>query len=407
MHPDGAELSSYLVPPPTKVVAMMDAPLVPAYEAPVLADVVPALLSCLGVAGFADRLRLNPARAVCLLLVDGLGWQALRAHPEDAPFLTSLAGDREPITAGFPATTATSVAALGTGLLAGQHGIVGFSFATGDGSLINALTWRTHGEGAGTDLRTRFVPEDIQPAPTTLERAAAAGVHVTLAVPRLHRGTGLTRAVLRGGDVQGVHALGDLAATALTALSGSERVFCYAYHGDLDLLGHIYGAGSLPWRLQLNHIDRLAAAIAEGLPPGRRLVITADHGMVTVPEVGRLDFDTEPVLQAGVRLLGGEPRARYVYAEPGATDDVCAAWRELIGDRAWIRTRDEAIAQGWFGPVVHGRIRDRIGDIVVAARSDFVVVRTAGESRSARLIGHHGSLTAAEQLVPLLVFDSQ
>lgn len=132
----------------------------------------------------------------------------------------------------------------------------------------------------------------------------------------------MTRAVLRGGDFRGVHALGDLAAIALTALSGSERAFCYAYHGDLDLLGHVYGVGSLPWRLQLNHIDRLAAAIADGLPPGGQLVVTADHGMVTVPEQGRLDFDTEPALQAGVRLLGGEPRARHVYTEPGATDDV-------------------------------------------------------------------------------------
>ena len=385
---------------------MMDAPVVAACGVGALVDVVPSLLSSLGVAGFADQLRLSPVRAVCLLLVDGLGWQALRAHPEDAPFLTSLTGDSEPITVGFPATTATSVATLGTGLPAGQHGIVGFSFATPDGSLINALSWRTYGERPGVDLRDRFVPEDIQPVPTTLERAAAAGVRVTLAVPHLHQGTGLTRAVLRGGDFRGVHALGDLAGAALAALAGSERAFCYAYHGDLDLLGHVYGVGSLPWRLQLNHIDRLAATIAERLPPDGRLVVTADHGMVTVPEFRRFDFDTEPALQAGVRLLGGEPRARYLYTEPGATDDVLAAWRSTIGDRAWMVTRDEAIAQGWFGPVVEDRVRARIGDIVVAARTDFAVVRSIVRSRLAPLIGHHGSLTAAEQLVPLLVFIS-
>jgi hypothetical protein len=125
---------------------------------------------------------------------------------------------------------------------------------------------------------------------------------------------------------------------------------------------------------------------------------------VTVPETSRLDFDTEPALQAGVRLLGGEPRARYVYTEPDATDDVLAAWRELIGDRAWICTRDEAIAAGWFGPVVEDRIRDRIGDIIVAARTDFAIVRSQVTPKLSRLIGHHGSLTAEEQLVPLLVF---
>jgi hypothetical protein len=45
-----------------------------------LADVVPSLLAGLGVASFADHFGLNPARGVCLLLVDGLGWRALRKH---------------------------------------------------------------------------------------------------------------------------------------------------------------------------------------------------------------------------------------------------------------------------------------------------------------------------------------
>ncbi|MBV9011028.1 MAG: alkaline phosphatase family protein [Pseudonocardiales bacterium] len=382
----------------------MEAPLVAGDGRRSLADVVPSLLASLGVVGFADRLGLKPARAVCLLLVDGLGWRSLRGHPRDAPFLTSLTEGSEPIMAGFPATTATSVATIGTGVPVGQHGIVGYTFTTPEGHLINALTWHTHVGGQRVDLRERFVPEDIQPRLTALERAAASGVRVTLAVPHVHRDSGLSRAALRGTDFQGVHTLGDLAGTALVAVSGNERSLCYAYHGDLDLLGHVYGIGSLPWRLQLAHVDRLAAAIAEGLPPGTQLVVIADHGMVTVPEEGRLDFDTEPALRAGVRLLGGDPRARYVYPEPGATDDVLATWRELIGNRAWICTRDEAIAAGWFGPVVEHHVRDRIGDLIVAARTDFAVVQSHAMPKLSRLIGHHGSLTADEQLVPLLVY---
>ncbi|MFY9809678.1 MAG: alkaline phosphatase family protein, partial [Pseudonocardiaceae bacterium] len=148
-----------------------------------LADVVPSLLAGLRVAGFTDRFGLNLARAVCLLLVDGLGWHALREHPADAPFLTSLTDGSEPITAGFPATTAASVATIATGMPVGQHGIVGYTFVTPDGDLLNALSWHTHGGGRQVDLRKRFVPEDIQPRLTALQRATAAGVRVTLAVP--------------------------------------------------------------------------------------------------------------------------------------------------------------------------------------------------------------------------------
>lgn len=381
-------------------------PQAPDYASGSLADVVPSLLAGLGVPGCANRLGLDPARRVCLLLVDGLGWHLLREHPRDAPFLHSLTQGREPITAGFPATTAASVGTIGTGVPAGQHGIVGYTFAIPEGSLINALSWHSHGTGDRVDLREVFVPEQIQPRRTALEHAAAAGVRVSLVSPPEHRGSGLNRSVLRGAEFCEVHALGDLAATALQEMSGpvAERALCYAYHGDLDQLGHLYGAGSLPWRLQLAQIDQLAAAIAEGLPPGTQLVIIADHGMVTVPEDARLDFDLEPALQAGVHQLGGDPRARYVYTEPGATADVLATWRELIGDRAWIRTREEAIAAGWFGPVVDDHVRGRIGDLVVAARTPFAVVRSHVSPRVSSLIGHHGSLTPEEQLIPLLVY---
>jgi len=102
--------------------------------------------------------------------------------------------------------------------------------------------------------------------------------------------------------------------------------------------------------------------------------------------------------EALLRILTGQD------TEPGATDDVRAAWRELIGDRAWIRTRDEAIAEGWFGPVVEPHVRDRIGDLVVAARTEFAIVQSRVTPRLSELIGHHGSLTDAEQLVPLLVY---
>jgi len=381
---------------------------VPRYGGGALADVVPSLLAGLGVPGFTNSLALDPLRKVCLLLVDGLGWRLLREHAEDAPFLASLAVGAEPITAGFPATTATSVTAIGTGLPSGQHGIVGFSFRTPDGELVDALGWCTHGTGSKVDLRERFVPEDAQPSPTALQRAADAGVHVRLAIPTQFQGTGLTRAALRGGEPRGVFALGDLAANTLRVLDENpgERTLCYAYHADVDLLGHVYGPGSLAWRLQLGHVDRLAATIAEGLPRDAALVVVADHGMVSVPEEHRVDFDQEPALRDGVRLLGGEVRVRHVYTEPGATADVAAAWRDLLGDRAWIATREQAIDDGWFGPEVADHARPRIGDLVVACRGQTGIVRSTVEPILSRLVGQHASLTADEQLVPLLVCPS-
>jgi len=168
------------------------------------------------------------------------------------------------------------------------------------------------------------------------------------------------------------------------------------------MTGHVRGVGSHAWRLQLGLVDRLAQALAERLPRDSTLVITGDHGMVDVAPEDRIDFDQEPTLQPGVRLLGGEPRARHVYTREGAQQEVLAAWRERLGDRMWILEREDAIERGWFGPTVSEGARGRIGDVIAAAQGPVGIVQPSVLSVEALLVGHHGSLTAAEQLVPFL-----
>lgn len=374
------------------------APLLPRYGERSLAEVFPAVLAALGVPGPPPAITLPPVRAAGVLLVDGLGAELLAAHPDDAPFLTSLAG--EPVTVGFPSSTSISVTSLGTGLPPGGHGIVGISFRAAPDTLLDSLHWTGPGYPNATDLRESLPPETVQAIPTALERAAADGVRVTSHGPSAFRGSGLTRAALRGGLYQGTVGLGDLAAGMVEALAGEGRRLCYGYHSDLDSVGHLQGPGSLAWRFQLRQVDRLVATIAEQLPPGSLLAVTGDHGMVSMTR--RYDADQLTGLQLGVDLLGGDPRARHVYTRPGAGADVLDAWREMLRDDAWVVPRDEAIAEGWFGPV-GPHLADRIGDVVVAARGGTGIVRSVAEPTLAGLPGQHGSLTAAEQLVPLLV----
>jgi hypothetical protein len=150
-------------------------------------------------------------------------------------------------------------------------------------------------------------------------------------------------------------------------------------------------------------VDKLAEQLASGLPPQTCLYVTADHGMVDVGPDDRLDVDEMPELRSGLAVLGGEARARHLYAQPGAAADVFATWREVLGDRAWVLPRDEAIKEGWFGPV-DARMVDRIGDVVVAAAGSFAVVATKAEPGESGLFAMHGSLTPSEQFVPALSF---
>lgn len=380
------------------------APPLPQYGSRSLGEMVPSLLHGLGVAGFANPLAIQPAARVCLLLVDGLGWELLRANPGAAPFLNSIAG--EPLTAGFPATTAASLSSLAIGVPPGEHGVVGYTMALpGYERAFNTLTWSLYGVGPRVDLTTEQVPESFQPIPTLAERAAAAGVRVHHLGPAFHEWSGLTRAIGRGERFYPADSLEAVSEGALRLLNG-PRAFVFAYHPRLDAAGHVHGVASQAWKAELVAVDHAARLMAEQLPTDTVLVISGDHGMVDLQPEERLDLADHPELADGVRILGGEARARYVGTKPGATADVLSAWRSTLGDRMWVWGREEAIATGIFGPRITDRARERMGDIVAAAYGRVGIVERTVDPAQARLIGHHGSLTPAEQLVPLLVYRS-
>ena len=370
-------------------------PSLPRYGESSLPDLSTSVLASLGVAKEPNPLQLPDADRVCLLVVDGLGWELLREHPAAAPFLSELAVAGRPLTAGFPATTATSLASLGTGRPPGQHGVLGYQVAVpGEGRLLNALRWDQ-----------RVDPVAWQPGPTIFERAAKTGVSAFRVAHSSLGGTGLSVATMRGARVVPADTFGALVGEAAAAIRQSDRALVMVYHGELDATGHVFGCTSDSWRYHLGHVDKLAEQLAGALPLGTALHVTADHGMVDVPPQDRIDADTVPGLRAGVALLGGEPRARHVYARPGAAGDVLAAWREVLGHRAWVAPRDEAVSDGWFGPV-DPRLAPRIGDVVAAPAGPFAVVATRAEPRESALIGMHGSLTPADQLVPLLTLSA-
>jgi len=366
-------------------------PTLPRYAESSLDALATSVLASLAVPGEPNPLKLPPADRVCVLLIDGLGWELLSAHPAAAPFLSELAMTSSPLTAGFPATTATSLGTIGTGRPPGQHGLLGYQVAVpGTGSLLNALRW-----DANVD------PVSWQPGSTIFERAAGAGIKAFRVAPGAFRTSGLSVAAMRGAEFLAAKTLGALVSRTVAALADASPALALVYYGDLDTTGHALGCGSDGWQYQLAHVDKLAEQLAAALPRGTVLHVTGDHGMTDVPPGDRIDVDALPELRQGIALLGGEPRARHLYCRQGAADEVLRRWAGVLGDRAWVVSREQAVADGWFGPV-DSRFAARIGDVIVAPCGPSAIVATKTEPRESALSGMHGSLTQADQLVPLL-----
>ncbi|MFG1837750.1 alkaline phosphatase family protein [Micromonospora sp. NPDC049175] len=364
-----------------------------------LADVLPSALAVLGVPGAADPLGLAPTlagvRRIAVLLVDGLGWYQLPTAAPYAPTLAGLAATAgRPLLAGFPSTTPTSLVSLGTGVPPGAHGVLGFTVRVPGTDRV-----LTHTDWAGDPS-----PLSWQPVTTQLERARAAGVTTTVVSRPEFGGSGLTLAANRGGDFRGAAGGDAVAAAMLAALAaGVGPTLVSGYHADLDRHGHLSGVDSAPWRVAATEVDALVARLVDGLPPDAALLVTADHGQLDIPAAHRFDLDTDPRLRDGIRVVAGEARVRYLHVAPGALDDVVAAWSAVLGDAARVQTRDEVVATGWFGPVPEEHLA-RIGDVVVTCNDTYAVMASRTERPMAsKLVAYHGSDTAAELTVPLLV----
>jgi hypothetical protein len=375
--------------------------MVPRYGQGSLAEVLPSVLAALGVPDSADPLRLAEVlagvRGVAVLLVDGLGYHLLSRAAAVAPMLArALAGDGATLTeltSVFPSTTPAGLVSLGTGVAPGQHGVLGFTLnVPGTDRVLNHIAWTTDPD-----------PARWQPVPTQFAKASAAGLAVRVVSRSAFAGSGLTAAAYRGAPFVGVDSVDGLVDRMVDGLSGGPALV-YGYHAGLDAAAHEYGIDSASWLAAAADVDRLLARLVDGLPADTALLVTADHGGLDVPADQRFDLDTEPRLSAGVAVVAGEARVRYLHTRPGATDDVIAAWRGMLGAAAWVVGRDEAIEAGWYGPVpaVH---RDRIGDVVVACRDGYAVLASKHEpAKVGELIAMHGSFTPVEMAIPLILF---
>lgn len=368
----------------------MSEPVLPAYGRGSLRDILPAVGAHLGVPGHDDDpVGLPSAKRYVLFVIDGLGWSLLSAAVRHTGYFAQVIGDAVKLTAGVPSTTATSITSIGTGLVPGRHGMAGYTFRNPDtAQVIAPLSWR-----CGID------PYTFQPRPPVLQQATQAGVAVSTVVPRSHVGSPLSLAALRGGVDVGIEESDDDAriAAVVDAAAAGDRSLVYTYDRRLDHTGHGSGVASQAWLDQLIALDAYTERLRDALGPDVVLLVTGDHGMIDVPPDRRVLIDDHTALSAGLDAVGGEGRFRHLYTSQ--PDAVARRWRDVLGDQAWVLTRAEAA--DWFGGL-DADVADRFGDVVVALRGDWAVL-TRSAPGELGLVGMHGSLTAAEMYVPLLI----
>jgi predicted AlkP superfamily pyrophosphatase or phosphodiesterase len=344
-----------------------------------IGGVLPALLAGRAPRGLPDWVA--SATPLVVLLIDGLGWRMYRRF---AGLLPSLAGfDGVPITSVVPSTTAAALPSLTTGVTPAEHGMLGDRIRVG-GTMLNVLQWT--------------VPDGIPPEPAAVQpHPPFAGHMVPVVSNAKFEDSGFSRAHMRGAPFFGYDGATQLVAQVDAALRRGARLV-FAYLPDADRTAHEHGLEHAAFAAALTMADGVVRGIRRNLPRAGALLITADHGHVTVDPAQRVDLSPlTPLLSA----MSGSARLRYLHARAGAVRELLPAARELVGARAWVLDRNELVASGWLGPRPSPVVAGRLGDVILAARGQATMVDPA-EGRLNSLVTVHGSLTADEMLVPLL-----
>ncbi len=322
---------------------------------------------------------------VVLLVLDGLGWNQLQDRLGMLSGLPRMAASR--ITTVAPTTTATALTSISTGLPPGEHGLIGYRMLMDDSQVLNVLRWGT----PRGDARETYPPESVQ------TEVAFEAQRPPIVVRAEFRDSGFSRAHLGSCRHVPYRMPSTMVSEILRQLDLGEP-FVYAYYDGIDKVSHEYGLHEV-FDAEMIFIDRMVEYLVDSLPRGAALVITADHGQV---DCGDNVIQPAPEVMSHVVAQSGEGRFRWLHAAPGAESSLLAAATEFHGDVAWVVSAEKMIDEEWFGPAVKPAAAARLGDVALVC-SEPVAFEDPADTGPFQLIGRHGSMTADEVYVPLLI----
>jgi hypothetical protein len=344
--------------------------------------------------------RVSAHHQVLLLVIDGMGLNYLRAHPQAEFFNRHLAGG---ITSVFPPTTATAITTYLTGDAPQQHGLTGWHMYFRElGSIQAVLPARPRYGGAGLGEAGVDVLRLLGPRPFA-DRISVPAYTVS---PDLIAESDFNRSHLGAARLVAYRDLDDMLQRCTELLHAPGSKYLYAYWSELDGLGHRHGIWSEAAVRHLLELDRAFGRLlgtVEGT--GTLVLVCADHGQIDVPEQHRISLDDHPALSDCLVLpLCGEPRAAYCYLRPGCEDNFDDYVHRELPEAADCLPSASLIDSGWFGlGAPHPRLQERIGDRVLLMRDGYLLKDWLPQERRFEMVGVHGGLSADELWVPFIV----
>lgn len=340
----------------------------------------------------------GPAEHIVFAMLDGFGMPFVERQPPDGLSRRHLAMEMHTV---FPSSTAPALTSLATGRWPAEHAVPGWWTYLPDAA-ITAMILPFHDRFSNANLDGRIAPASAFPVPSLQRAYTRARLSV---MPEAIAGSVYSRYSSGDGAFSGYASL----TAAVERIAGHVResavpTSTYFYVPYIDGAAHRFGPGHVDVQGVIERVAKRLAQLADALPTDARIVVSADHGLIEVPQDARHTLDRHDAL---VRLLRVpptcEPRTPAFHVRDGQQAAFAALFRERWGDRFALLTIDEADELRLFGKApLSAEMRRRLGDFVAVARGlDAIVYEPSDELRAMR--GFHGGLHPDEMRIPLIV----
>ena len=379
-----------------------------------------------GFAGIPNRIRESCISgkydAVVLFLVDGFGWRFFEKF-QGMPFLRRLttSGKVEKLTSQFPSTTAVHLTTLHTGQPVGKSGVYEwFYYEPLVDQIIAPLLFSHAGVNQRDTLKGSIKANKLYPNQTLYQELGKLGVKSHVFGMRDYTPSTYSNVVMRGAKLNSFKTLAEALVNLGHLLASSEdTAYINFYFDNIDGTCHKYGPASPQTEGEIEAFLLIMDYFFTRIFPPKKKVLflmTADHGASEVdPETTiflnrdkrfkEVEHYFKTNRKGGLLVPAGSARDMFLYIKDDLLDEAQEFLARLLEEVAEVVKTEWLVQNGYFGPEISTRFRERVGNLVILPHRGEAVWWYEKDKFDQRFYGHHGGLTPQEMEIPFIALE--
>lgn len=348
---------------------------------------------------------IGPCDHLVLVMADGLGMSAVRAMDPDSFIPCHVAAELLTV---FPSSTPVVLASLATGRWPAQHGLPSWHVYLEEIDAVSTIIKYVRRSDDKDLSELGMDPGDAYTVPSMMESPRWDPASY---LPKSLVGSAFSTYTSGRSPHHGYEKLGDaVGAISDRVKRASSNTISHLYIPDVDYASHSAGTPSPMAQGAAAGVDRALAWLANALPSGAKIVMTADHGLVDYAKSDVYSIDPSDPLMAYVdHEPWGTGRTMSFACKRGAEADFEVLFRERFREGFYLLTVDELKELSLYGPGPLSPVMERrVGTHMAVSKGawllDYDYPKVQYEAQDEHeAVSQHGGLTPAEMLVPMVV----